>query len=136
VKGGVATSESGSAGSTERPRSSFLQFIGRSASKTVTTPPPTALHTAHPIKSTRYYFGPPHSVHTFHGNFRSYARSQRRCLRSRTAICTQHLLPGTLATATDNFYRSRMWRVLRNTKQMCADRVCASLQFSQASTII
>ena len=46
-------------------------------------------------------------------------------------ICMHHSAPGIRATTTNIFSRSRMWRVLRNTKQMCADRVCAPLRLSK-----
>lgn len=55
----------------------------------------------------------------------SHARSERRCLRRPTAICMRSATPGTHGSTTDIISRSRMWRVLRNTKQMCADRVSA-----------
>lgn len=114
----------------EVPSSASMQFIGRSASKTVTTPSPKALHTAHPTNTTRDHLRSTLTQHTNSTNFPEVTRAVKNHVRGveprsvSTTFC-QALAQQRLTS----FNRSRMWRVLRNTKQMCADRVCASIHF-------
>lgn len=77
----------------------------RAPSLTYARPPYNFSHSAYTPKETR----------------KSHARSQLPCLRSRTAICMQHhLLPGTRATTTNNFFQvAHVARAAKHKADVC-----------------